>query len=169
MLKKPVIPATAFVAPTAAVVGDVTLGDGCGVLFSAVLRGDSGTIVVGEGANIQDGCVVHADPGFPALIGAGCTVGHGAIIHGCTIGENTLVGMGAIVLNGAHVGRDCIIGAGALITQGMEVPDGMLVFGSPARVRRPLTPEEIESNRAAASHYRQECAEYRKLYEEGAL
>lgn len=166
MWKKPVIPTTVFVAPTATVVGDVTLGPDCGVLFSAVLRGDSGTIVVGEGTNIQDGCVVHADPGFPALIGAGCTVGHGAIIHGCTIGDNTLVGMGAIVLNGARVGRDCIIGAGALVTQGMEVPDGSLVFGSPAKVKRPLTSEEIETNRQAALAYKAECAEYRKFYQE---
>lgn len=169
MMKKPVIPTTVFVAPTATVVGDVTLGADCGVLFGAVLRGAPGYIVVGEGTNIQDCCVVHADPGFPAVIGRGCTVGHGAIVHGCTIGDNTLVGMGAIVLNGAKVGRDCIIGAGALITQGMEVPDGSMVFGSPAKVRRPLTAEEIESNRAAAAHYRAECAEFRKLCEEGKL
>ena len=166
MWTKPVIPASVFVAPTATVVGDVTLGEDCGVLFSAVLRGDSGTIAVGEGTNIQDGCVVHADPGFPALIGKGCTVGHCAIIHGCSIGDNTLVGMGAIVLNGANVGRDCIIGAGALVTQGMEVPDGSLVFGSPAKVKRPLTAEEIEGNRLAAAAYKAECAAYRDMYRE---
>ena len=140
---KPVIHESAFVAENATVRGSVTIGPEAGIYFGAVLRAETAPITVGEGANIQDNCVVHADPGFPAVIGRDCTVGHAAILHGCTIGENTLVGMGAIVLNGAAVGRDCIIAAGALVTQGAVIPDGSMVMGAPARVRRPLTPEEI--------------------------
>ena len=140
---KPVIHESAFVAENATVRGSVTIGPEAGIYFGAVLRAESAPITVGEGANIQDNCVVHADPGFPAVIGRDCTVGHAAILHGCTIGDNTLVGMGAIVLNGAVVGRDCIIAAGALVTQGAVIPDGSMVMGAPARVRRPLTPEEI--------------------------
>ena len=111
-------------------------------------------------SNIQDNGVLHTDAGFPSRSGRGCTIGHGAILHGCTIGDNTLVGMGAIVLNGAKIGRDCIIGAGALVPQGMEIPDGSLAFGSPAKVRRALTEEEVRSNRAAAEFYCREAAEY---------
>ena len=140
---KPVIHESAFVAENATVRGSVTIGPEAGIYFGAVLRAETAPITVGEGANIQDNCVVHADPGFPAVIGRDCTVGHAAILHGCTIGDNTLVGMGAIVLNGAAVGRDCIIAAGALVTQGAVIPDGSMVMGAPARVRRPLTPEEI--------------------------
>ena len=140
---KPVIHESAFVAENATVRGSVTIGPEAGIYFGAVLRAETAPITVGEGANIQDNCIVHADPGFPAVIGRDCTVGHAAILHGCTIGDNTLVGMGAIVLNGAVVGRDCIVAAGALVTQGAVIPDGSMVMGAPARVRRPLTPEEI--------------------------
>ena len=137
---KPVIHESAFVAENATVRGSVTIGPEAGIYFGAVLRAETAPITVGEGANIQDNCVVPAEP---AVIGRDCTVGHAAILHGCTIGDNTLVGMGAIVLNGAVVGRDCIIAAGALVTQGAVIPDGSMVMGAPARVRRPLTPEEI--------------------------
>ena len=132
-----------MITPTAAARAARPSAVPAGIYFGAVLRAETAPITVGEGANIQDNCVVHADPGFPAVIGRDCTVGHAAILHGCTIGDNTLVGMGAIVLNGAVVGRDCIIAAGALVTQGAVIPDGSMVMGAPARVRRPLTPEEI--------------------------
>ena len=141
-------------------VGDVHIGAGSSVFFGSVLRGDREPITIGEDTNIQDNCVLHTDAGFPIRIGRGCTIGHGAILHGCTIGDNTLVGMGTIVLNGAKIGRDCIIGAGALVPQGMEIPDGSMAFGSPAKVRRALTEEEVRSNRAAAEFYCREAAEY---------
>ena len=149
-----------LICPGAAVTGDVVLGKGVSVWYNAVIRGDDGTITVGEDTNIQDNCVLHTDKGFPITIGRGCTIGHAAILHGCTIGDNTLIGMGAILLNGARVGRDCIVGAGALVPQGMEIPDGSLAFGSPAKVRRSMTAEEIESNRAAAAFYCREAEEY---------
>ena len=157
---KPVIHETAFVAGNATVRGNVTIGEGAGIYFGAVLRAETDPITIGPGSNIQDNCVLHTDPGFPTKVGRDCTVGHAAILHGCTIGDNTLVGMGAIVLNGAKIGRDCIIGAGALVPQGMEIPDGSLAFGSPAKVRRALTEEEVRSNRAAAEFYCREAAEY---------
>lgn len=157
---KPVIHETAFVADNATVRGNVTIGEGAGIYFGAVLRAETDPITVGPGSNIQDNCVLHADPGFPTKVGRDCTVGHAAILHGCTIGDNTLIGMGAILLNGARVGRDCIVGAGALVPQGMEIPDGSLAFGSPAKVRRAMTAEEIESNRAAAAFYCREAEEY---------
>ena len=151
---KPVIHETAFVADNATVRGNVTIGEGAGIYFGAVLRAETDPITIGPGTNIQDNCVLHADPGFPT-----------AILHGCTIGDNTLVGMGAIVLNGAVVGRDCIIAAGALVTQGAVIPDGSMVMGAPGKVRRPLTPEEIASNAAAAADYRRES----QLYKAGEL
>lgn len=162
---KPVIHESAFVAENATVRGSVTIGPEASIYFGAVLRAETDPITVGEGTNIQDNCVVHADPGFPAVIGRDCTVGHAAILHGCTIGDNTLVGMGAIVLNGAVVGRNCIIAAGALVTQGAVIPDGSMVMGAPAKVRRPLTPEEIAQNAASAAGYRRES----RLYKSGAL
>ena len=159
-MKTPVIHPNAYIAPNATVVGDVHIGAGSSVFFGSVLRGDREPITIGEDTNIQDNCVLHTDAGFPIRIGRGCTIGHGAILHGCTIGDNTLIGMGAILLNGARVGRDCIVGAGALVPQGMEIPDGSLAFGSPAKVRRAMTAEEIESNRAAAAFYCREAEEY---------
>ena len=160
--QKTVIPASAFVAPTAAVVGAVTLGEECSVYYSAVLRGDTGSITVGDGTNIQDGCVFHADADAPVNVGKNCTIGHGAIIHGCTIGDNTLIGMGSIVLNGAVIGSNCIIGAGSLVTQGTVIPDGMMAFGSPARIKRPMTEEDLEENRHSALVYREQLPIYQK-------
>ncbi len=139
----------AIIAKGAVVVGDVELSNGVSIWYNAVLRGDEGRIEVGEDTNIQDCVVIHEE----TRIGKGCTVGHGAIVHGCTVGDNTLIGMGAIILNGARIGSDCIVGAGALVTGKMDAPDGSLVMGSPAQVVRPLTKEQIESNRASALGY----------------
>lgn len=162
-MKRPVIHPSAFVAPNATVIGDATLHENSSVFYGAVLRADHNSIVIGAGSNIQDGCVVHADPPYPVTVGTGCTVGHGAILHGCTVGDNSLIGMGAIVLNGAQIGRDCIVGAGALVTQNTVIPDGSMVIGSPAKIRRSLTPEEIEGNRRAAQGYIAELTEYKAL------
>lgn len=165
MIEKTKLPLAAFVADNATVRGHVTAGKGSSIYFGAVIRSESDTTAIGEDTNIQDNCVLHTDKGFPITIGRGCTIGHAAILHGCTIGDNTLVGMGAIVLNGAVVGRDCIIAAGALVTQGAVIPDGSMVMGAPGKVRRPLTPEEIASNAAAAADYRRES----QLYKAGEL
>lgn len=142
-----------WIAPGAAVIGDVVLGDEVGVWFGAVLRGDNATIVVGARTNVQDGAVVHVDAGFPATIGTGCTIGHRALVHGCTVGDNTLIGMGAAVLNGAVIGRHCLLGAGALVPEGRTIPDGSLAVGAPAKVVRALDPAEIARLRLAAEGY----------------
>lgn len=142
----------------ARVSGDVTLGKGVSIWYNAVLRGDDGAITVGEGTNIQDCAVLHEE----THVGAGCTIGHGAIVHGCTIGGNVLVGMGAVILNGARIGDNCIIGAGALVTGKMDAPAGSMILGSPAKVARPLTEEEIENNRRSAQGYLETAEEYRK-------
>jgi carbonic anhydrase/acetyltransferase-like protein (isoleucine patch superfamily) len=146
--------ADAWIAPTAAVVGDVTLGPGVGVFYGAVLRADLESIDVGEGSNIQDTAVVHADPGHPARIGRDVSVGHGAVLHGCTVGHGALVGMNATVLNGAVVGEGSLVAANALVLEGTVVPPGSLVAGVPAKVRRPLTEEEIAHCRGNAETYR---------------
>ena len=146
-----------LLAEGARVSGDVTLGREVNIWYNAVLRGDDGAIVVGEGTNIQDCAVLHEE----TTVGRGCTIGHGAIVHGCTVGDNTLVGMGAIILNGARVGSNCIVGAGALVTGKMDAPDGMMILGSPAKAVRPLTEAEIESNRASAQGYLEAARRYR--------
>ena len=147
-----------FVADTAVIVGDVTIGRDSSIWFNAVLRGDVNTITIGDRTNIQDGAVIHTlYDGSPhpsqTHIGNDVSVGHNAIIHGGIIGDNCLIGMGAIVLNGARIGKNCIIGAGALVTQGTDIPDGSLAFGSPAKVVRALTADEIEENHRNAMHY----------------
>ena len=142
-----------FLATGTIVIGDVTIKANASVWFNAVLRGDTEALTIGVGSNIQDGVIMHADPGFSTIIGAGCTIGHGAIVHGARIGDNTLVGMGAIILNGVNVGENCIIGAGALLTQGKIFPPGSLVLGSPARATRGLTADEIAANYASAEGY----------------
>lgn len=142
-----------WVAPDATVIGRVVLSAGVGVWFGAVLRGDEEPIVIGEDSNLQEHCVLHTDHGFPLTVGKGCTIGHRAILHGCTVGDNVLVGMGATILNGARIGRDSLIGAGAMVTEGKEIPPGSLVLGMPGKVVRPLSADEIERNRAAAAHY----------------
>ena len=147
-----------MIAEGASVTGDVRLGTGANIWYGAVLRGDMGPITVGEDTNIQDGAILHEE----TVVGRGCTIGHGAIVHGCTVGDNTLIGMGATVLNGARIGSDCIVGAGALVTGKMDAPDGSMILGSPAKVVRPLTAEEIESNRASMEEYLEAAARYRK-------
>jgi carbonic anhydrase/acetyltransferase-like protein (isoleucine patch superfamily) len=159
--RAPSLHPTSFVAPGAQVIGSVTLGPGASVWFNAVLRADNDQIEVGEGSNIQDGAVLHVDPGFPLRIGAQVTVGHQAMLHGCSIGDGTLIGMQAILLNGVTVGRDCLIGAGALITSGTVVPDGSLVIGRPAKVVRALSAEEISDLRGSAQSYQVRAAQYR--------
>ena len=144
---------TYWVAPGAHVIGDVQLGRNVGIWFGAVLRGDKEPLTIGDGTNIQEHAMIHADPGFPTTIGAGVTVGHRAIVHGCTIGDGTLIGMGATVLNGAKIGRNCLIGAGALVTEGQDIPDGSLVMGAPAKVIRPLGEDARAALRKPAENY----------------
>ncbi len=160
MIEKTNLPLAAFVAENATVRGDVTVGKGSSIFFGAVVRTELVPITIGEDTNIQDNCILHTDAGFPLTVGSGCTIGHGTILHGCTVGDNTLIGMGTIVLNGAVIGRDCIVGAGSLVPQGMVIPDGSMAFGSPAKIRRPLTEEEIAYNRGTAALYCREAAEY---------
>ncbi len=155
-----------FIAPNAAVIGNVTLHERSSIWFSCVLRGDAERIEVGAGSNIQDGAVLHADPGFPTVVGSNVTVGHKAMLHGCTIGDGSLVGIGAIVLNGAKVGKNCLIGAGALVTEGMEIADGSMVLGAPAKVRRQFTDEEQSVLGLNAKHYVQNAARYSSGLEE---
>ncbi|HHX88909.1 MAG TPA: gamma carbonic anhydrase family protein [Paracoccus sp.] len=142
-----------WVAPDANVIGRVRLGAGASVWFGAVLRGDNEWITVGAGSNIQEASVLHTDMGYPLNIGRDCTIGHNVILHGCTIGDESLIGMGAVVLNGARIGRNCLIGAGALVTEGKEIPDGSLVMGSPGRVVRALDAEAIGRLKGSALGY----------------
>lgn len=142
-----------FIAPGAHVIGNVHAGENVGIWYNAVVRGDTGPITIGAGSNVQDNTTIHTDADFPVQIGAGVTIGHNAVVHGCTIGDNSVIGMGSIILNGAVVGRNCIIGAGSLITGKMQIPDNSLAFGNPAKVVRPVTAKEIESNRENAAHY----------------
>ena len=149
MITKPNIDESVLLCSGAAVVGDVTLGKHVSVWYNAVLRGDEGAIKVGDNTNIQDRAVMHEE----TTVGAGCTIGHGAIVHGCTVGDNVLIGMGATVLNGAKIGDNCIVGAGALVTGKMDAPAGSMILGCPAKVVRPLTEAEIEGNRESARGY----------------
>lgn len=158
-MKNPQIHADCVLLPGTVVLGDVTIGADSSVWFGSVLRAEHDRMVIGARTNIQDNCVLHVDNGHRCTLGDGVTVGHGAIVHGCTVGDNTLVGMGAVILNDAVVGKDCIVGARALVTQGKHIPAGSLVMGVPAKVVRPLTPEEIEGNRRSAGHYVEEARE----------
>lgn len=142
-----------MIASGAVVKGDVKLGDGANIWYNAVVRGDDNFIEIGENTNVQDNATLHVSEDAPLMIGNGVTIGHGAIMHGCTVGDNSLIGMGAIVLDHAVIGKDCLVGAGALVTSGTVVPDGSLILGSPAKVRRQLTPEEIQGNKDNALLY----------------
>lgn len=142
-----------FIAPNAILIGDVVLHEDASVWFSCVLRGDADRIEIGAGSNIQDGAVLHADPGFPLSVGQNVTVGHNAMLHGCTIGDGSLVGINAVVLNGARVGKGCLIGANALVTEGMEIPDGSLVLGVPAKIKSQLSAEQQQGLLLNAQHY----------------
>ena len=160
--KKPTLPADGeyWIAPGATVLGDVTMKPGASVWFGAVVRGDNDPIVIGRDTNIQDGSVLHSDPGQPLIIGDGVTVGHKAMLHSCTIGDNSLIGIGAVILGRAVIGRDCIIGANALITEGKVIPDGSLVMGQPGKVVKTLEPGQIEALRVSAEHYVQNWKRY---------
>lgn len=151
-----------WIAPGAHVIGKVSLSEGVGIWFGAVLRGDNEEIRVGAGSNVQDNAVLHTDWDFPLTIGADCTIGHGALLHGCTIGDGTLVGMRATIMNGAKIGRGCLIGANALVTEGKEIPDGALVMGSPGRVVRMLDEAEIARLGASARNYRLNMRRFRE-------
>ena len=142
-----------WIAPNATVIGDVTLKKNASVWFGAVLRGDTEQIVIGENSNVQENSVLHTDLGMPLIIGANVTVGHMVMLHGCTIGDGSLVGIGSIILNGAKIGRNCIIGANSLITEGKEIPDNSMVMGSPGKVVRTLTDEQANALAAGALHY----------------
>lgn len=151
-----------WIAPTAAVMGRVILKKNASVWWGATLRGDNDPIVVGENSNVQDGSVLHTDTGSPLLIGANVTVGHLVMLHGCTIGDNTLVGIGSIVLNGAKIGRNCLIGANCLITEGKEIPDNSLVMGAPGKVVREVSAQQAMVMAAGAQHYVENWKRYRR-------
>lgn len=151
--RNPALTEDTWIAPTAVVVGSATIGAGTGIFYGAVVRADTEDISIGAGSNVQDCAVVHADPGYPARIGSRVSVGHGAVLHGCTVGDGTLIGMNATVLNGAVIGAGSLIAANALVLEGMEVPPGSLVAGVPGKVRRPLTPQEIEHCNKNAARY----------------
>ena len=153
--RKPTLPPEGryWVAPNASVIGDVALGEDCGIWFGATLRGDNERITIGARSNIQEGSTLHTDPGSPLTIGEDCTIGHNAILHGCSIGDGSLIGMGAIILNGAVIGRGCLVGAGALVTEGKVFPDGSLIVGSPAKLMRALDEAMIANLRKSAAGY----------------
>ena len=156
----PDIAADAWVADSADVIGRVTLEAGVSIWFNAVLRGDTEQLHIGRGSNIQDGSVCHADHGFPLVVGEGVTVGHKVMLHGCTVGDHSLIGIGAVVLNGAKIGRHCLVGAGALVTEGKEFPDGSMIIGSPAKAVKELNPQQIEGLKMSARHYTTNAGRY---------
>ena len=157
----PQIAASAWVADSAQVIGTVELAADASVWFNAVLRGDTEPIRIGKGSNVQDGTVIHCDHGFPVTLGENVTVGHQVVLHGCTVGDGSLIGIQAVVLNGAKIGKHCLVGAGALVTEGKEFPDGSLIVGSPAKVVRQLTPEQIAGLQRSAEHYVQNARRFR--------
>lgn len=156
----PQIAPTAWIAPDANVIGNVALEEKSSVWFGCTIRGDNERITVGAGSNVQESCVFHTDIGFPLTIGTNCTIGHKVMLHGCTIDDNSLVGMGATILNGAKIGKNCLIGAGALITENKVIPDGSLVMGSPGKVVRTLDEAAIQGLTMSAIHYQQNAARF---------
>lgn len=150
-----------WIAPDANVIGQVILESATSIWFGCTIRGDNEPITIGEGSNVQENTIMHTDEGFPLTIGKGCTIGHKAMLHGCTIGDNSLIGMGASVLNGAKIGRNCLIGANALITENKDIPDGSLVMGSPGKVIRQLDENAIEGLRGSALHYQENMRRFR--------
>lgn len=150
-----------FVAPSADVIGMVVLGDEVSIWFNAVLRGDTDFIHIGAGSNVQDNAVLHTDPGIQARIGENVTIGHCAMVHGCTIGDNSLIGINAVILNGARIGRNCLVGANALVPEGMEIPDNSLVLGTPAKVVRQLDARAVAMLAESARSYREKAREFR--------
>lgn len=150
---RPILAPTAWVAPGAHVIGRVELADGASVWFGAVLRGDNESILIGVGSNVQENAVLHTDMGFPLVVGADVTIGHQAMLHGCTVGDGSLIGIQAVVMNGAKIGRECLIGAGALVAEGKAIPDRSVVLGSPGKIVRELTDEDVVRLRAGAQSY----------------
>lgn len=150
---RPVMEGDYWIAESASVIGNVVMKKNASVWFNATLRGDNDPIVIGENSNIQDGAVLHTDVGMPLTIGANCTIGHMVMLHGCTIGDNSLIGIGSVILNGARIGRNCLIGANALITEGKEIPDGAMVMGAPGKVVRELNEQQIQMITGSAHHY----------------
>lgn len=157
----PTVHESAWVADSAQVLGNVHLAEDSSVWFGVVIRGDTDTISVGRGTNIQDNSVLHADRGMPLTIGDNVTVGHQVMLHGCTIGEGSLIGIQAVVLNGAKIGKNCLVGAGSLVTEGKEFPDGSMILGSPAKAVKQLSPEQIEGLKMSAKHYVDNARRYK--------
>jgi len=151
-----------WIAPNATIIGDITLKKNTSIWFNATLRGDVENIYVGEGSNIQDGCVLHTDPGCPLKIGKNVTIGHLAMLHGCSVEDNSLIGIGAVILNKAKIGKNCIIGAKALITENKEIPDNSLVVGAPGKIIRKVTDEEVKLIKESAIHYQENWKKYSK-------
>jgi carbonic anhydrase/acetyltransferase-like protein (isoleucine patch superfamily) len=151
-----------WIAPGCQIIGSVILENDASIWFNCVVRGDQEPITIGEGSQLQDGCVAHADPGFPLTLGKGVSVGHMSMIHGCTIGDGTLIGIKSVILNGAKIGKNCVIGANSLITENKVIPDGSMVMGSPGRVVRELRPEEITFFNGIAKHYAERAKRYKR-------
>ena len=157
----PRVAESAWIADSAQVMGNVELAEDASVWFGAVLRGDAEPIRIGKGSNVQDGAVIHTDPGFPVTLGANVSIGHQVTLHGCMVGEGSLIGIQAVLLNGAKIGRHCLVGAGALVTEGKEFPDRSLIVGSPARAVRTLTPEQMAGLQRSAEHYIENAKRFR--------
>jgi carbonic anhydrase/acetyltransferase-like protein (isoleucine patch superfamily) len=153
-----------WIAPDAVVIGSVVMGPNASVWFGCIVRADNDTITIGENSQLQDGCVLHTDAGFPLAIGKGVSVGHMAMLHGCTIGDGSLIGIKAVLLNGSKIGKNCLIGANALVAEGKEIPDGSLVIGSPGKIVRQLSPEEIKRINSASDHYVAKFKRYRQSF-----
>ncbi len=158
---KVAIPDSCYAAPGAVIIGNVSFGDYCSIWFNAVIRGDNDAIVIGEGTNIQECSVLHVDTGYPLTLGKNVTVGHKAMLHGCSIGDGSLIGMNAVVLNGAEIGEQCLIGANALVTEGARIPARSLVLGSPAKVIKTLGPEQVAEVESLAHHYQKKIPLYK--------
>jgi len=156
-----------YIAPNASLIGAVVVGNECSFWFGAVVRGDNDLVAIGDRTNIQDGCVVHPDPGIPVTIGSNVSVGHMAMVHGCTIGDGSLIGIGAVILNHAVIGRNCLVGAKTLIPERKTFPDGVLVLGQPGKIVRELRPEELEMLRQSAESYVQKGRRYRREFSPG--
>lgn len=159
--KQPRLAARAWVADSAQVIGDVELGEGASVWFGAVLRGDNTRLQIGARSNVQDGAVIHSDTGWPATLGCDVTVGHQAMLHGCTVGDGSLIGIQAVILNGARIGKSCLVAAGAVVTEGKVFEDGWLIMGAPAKAVRPLTPEQIAGLARSAAGYVAKAQKFR--------
>ena len=157
----PRLAASAWVADSAQVIGHVELAENASVWFGAILRGDTELLRIGRGSNVQDGSVIHSDRGYPVTLGEGVTVGHQVVLHGCTVGDGSLIGIQAVVLNGTKIGKHCLVGAGSLVTEGKEFPDGSMIIGAPAKVVRQLTLEQIEGLRRSAAHYVENARRFR--------